>query len=225
MSMIQISSGRGPVECEFAVALYLALFLERHPGTSVIKEQPGKTVHVAGRTLAAYKSVLLNVPDSQKPRTGVVKWICQSPVRPGHRRKNWFIEISPVSDADLPPQLENAAFTLAELDKGLIRVETFRSPGKGGQNVNKVETGVRVRHLPTGLTAQSVTARTQLANKKLALQRLQAAVNEHNTSREGMLAAIEWHKHDQLERGNAFAVFAGLDFEPMAGTPPTPQGS
>lgn len=213
MTRIQISSGRGPVECELAVGLYLAFFLERCPGALLLKEQRGQTVAAAGRRLTAYKSVLLDVPAAQKPQTGVVKWICPSPVRPDHRRKNWFIEVSLVSEASLPPRLESAAFDPADLDKGLVQVETFRSPGKGGQNVNKVETGIRVRHLPTGLTARSVTARTQLANKKLALQRLQSAIKEHNSRREGRLAEIEWQQHDQLERGNAFAVFSGLNFE------------
>jgi len=67
--------------------------------------------------------------------------------------------ILPVSDADL----------LAECD-----VETFRSSGKGGQNVNKVETAVRLRHRPSGLTVVSREARGQYRNKQICLARLRA---------------------------------------------------
>ena len=56
-------------------------------------------------------------------------------------------------------------------DSGLV-VETFRSGGKGGQNVNKVETGARVRHPESGATGESTTERTQWLNKRLALQRM-----------------------------------------------------
>jgi protein subunit release factor B len=65
----------------------------------------------------------------------------------------------PVSDADL----------LVECD-----VETFRSSGKGGQNVNKVETAVRLRHRPSGLTVVAREARSQYRNKQICLARLRA---------------------------------------------------
>lgn len=68
MDAIQITSGRGPLECELAVGLYLAFFLKVHPGAVVKKEQRGKAVTVAGRQLAAYKSVLLEVPDARQGR-------------------------------------------------------------------------------------------------------------------------------------------------------------
>ena len=53
-----------------------------------------------------------------------------------------------------------------------LRFETFCSGGKGGQHVNKVETGVRIIHVPTGISVVSTEARTQHMNKKLAMNRL-----------------------------------------------------
>ena len=62
-----------------------------------------------------------------------------------------------------------------------FRVDTFRSGGPGGQNVNKVETGVRITHIPTGLTGQSREERSQHANKLRAFRRLAAILVTHYT--------------------------------------------
>jgi protein subunit release factor A len=57
-----------------------------------------------------------------------------------------------------------------------IRVETFKSSGPGGQHKNKRETAVRVRHLPSGITALATEHRSQARNKALALRRLELKV-------------------------------------------------
>jgi protein subunit release factor B len=64
---------------------------------------------------------------------------------------------------------------LAECD-----VETFRSGGKGGQNVNKVETAVRIRHLPSGVVVTSQKERSQLLNKRACIAALRARVEKLN---------------------------------------------
>jgi|SRR5437868_13738067 len=69
--------------------------------------------------------------------------------------------------------------TLPESDEDLLReceVETFRSGGPGGQHVNKVETAVRLRHLPTGVVVTCREQRSQYRNKVTCLAKLRAEV-------------------------------------------------
>lgn len=78
-----------------------------------------------------------------------------------------------------------------------LKIETFRASGNGGQNVNKVESAVRITHLPTGLSAQSQDQRDQHANKKIALDTLlkrikarlvREALDRRNALRAGQFA-------------------------------------
>ena len=72
---------------------------------------------------------------------------------------------------------------LPESDEDLLReceVKTFRSSGPGGQHVNKTESAVRLRHLPSGIVVASREVRSQHQNKALCLQKLRARVEQLN---------------------------------------------
>jgi len=73
--------------------------------------------------------------------------------------------------------------TLPESDEELLReceVDTFRSSGPGGQHVNKTESAVRLRHLPSGVVVASQQERSQYRNKALCLEKLRAKVERLN---------------------------------------------
>jgi len=208
MRLIQISSGRGPTECELAAGKYLAAFLQEHPA-AVVKEKHNGSYAECGRLAGeCYKSVLVEIPVDEDVKLGTVKWICQSPFRHKHKRKNWFVDVSEIQDAS---RSQDSDINIS--DKSLIRFETFRSGGKGGQNVNKVETGVRVIHVPTGMAVSSTTARTQLQNKKIAIDRLIQLLVALNKDSRDLLEENKWLEHEKIVRGNAFAVYEGMEFK------------
>jgi protein subunit release factor B len=70
-----------------------------------------------------------------------------------------------------------------EILKKQVTVETYRSGGPGGQRKNKVETAVRLKHLPSGLTVIATEHRSQAENRKLALERLRARLIKLNQPR------------------------------------------
>lgn len=125
----------------------------------------------------------------------------REPLPAAAQAKNWFVDVS---------VCETASDT--GYNESDVRIETFRSGGKGGQHVNKVETGVRAVHLPTGLAAVSTDSCSQQMNKKLALNRLcemLAARDEEDAAAAGALNRLE---HYRIERGNAVRVYEGMAF-------------
>ena len=88
--------------------------------------------------------------------------------------KNGRIHTSTVSVALLKPLTE----TEIKIEPKDLKIDTFRSSGPGGQNVNKVETAIRITHLPTGLAVVSQTQRSQSQNKELAMEILRAKLSE-----------------------------------------------
>ena len=94
-----------------------------------------------------------------------------------------------------------------------VRIEKFHSGGPGGQNVNKVETGVRVIHIPTGITVSSTRERSQFANKQDALKKLSAVLKRINETNKENQKNDAWGKHSQIVRGNPVRVYEGEKFE------------
>jgi peptide chain release factor 2 len=105
-----------------------------------------------------------------KKESGVHRLVRISPFSPKKLRHTGFalVEVIP----DLPP-LEESKLVIPEKD---LRVEFYRSGGPGGQNVNKVETAVRVIHEPTGLAVSSQAQRSQAQNREYALKLLKAKI-------------------------------------------------
>jgi peptide chain release factor len=192
--VIQITSGKGPAECCRVVACVKSMMLKETKQQNVqIEELENIPGEIDGTLLSA--TMMIAGDDLNtfiKEWKGTIQWIAQSPYRKYHKRKNWFVGVM--------------AFDVKELmqwNPKDVKLETCRSSGPGGQNVNKVETAVRGIHLPSGLQVMAMDTRSQLENKKLCLARLEAKVLLWQTEQLMAQKQNQWQEHSVLERGNA----------------------
>ena len=195
---IQITAGRGPVECARAVTLVARELLKTIPSIQLSDCEPHNQVDGCFMSMTFTTTEL--IPQSiVNDWQGTILWrSTKNPYRPGHKRSNWFVGVNFFDEVELP-----------HIDESDIVYETCRSGGKGGQNVNKVETTVRATHIPTGLSVKCSDERSQSQNKTLARERLLLKIRQLNDKALAESQSRQWSNHDSLERGNPVKKFSG----------------
>ncbi|MEK7605256.1 MAG: peptide chain release factor 2 [Patescibacteria group bacterium] len=185
-AIVAIHSGQGGTEAmdwaEMLYRMYTRFFEKKGWGYEILDETPGEEAGIKSISLAVSGPYVYGL---LKHEAGVHRLVRQSPFNADKLRQTSFAMV------EVLPQIDQAG--VIEIKDDEIEFDAFRAGGHGGQNVNKVSSAVRIKHIPTGIVVTASVERQQNQNREFAMKLLKAKLWQRQEE--------ERHKEEQRMKG------------------------